>query len=304
MTARHGRELERLPRRAQTRLRASAAAAFLRLPPHWQRSALHALGRFAPWEPEFNRHAPPSNGSLVAAAPDFVGVGVQKAGTSWWYELLVGHPDIYHHLPFHKERHFFSHFATRDLTDDEILEYYRWFPRPPGMLTGEWTPDYVHQPWTPAMLRRAAPHTKVLVLLRDPVERYRSGLDHHRQRGEHITAVIATDAFSRGLYGEQLQRLERSVPREQILVLLFEECRDEPQRHLARTVSFLGIPSGYAPESPSRSVGSTARVSSLSEYRRRELSELYQHDLALLAAMHPEVDLERWPSYRALAPRG
>ena len=44
--------------------------------------------------------------------PGFVGIGVQKAGTSWWYRLVVDHPQVSHRPSIHKERHFFARFGT------------------------------------------------------------------------------------------------------------------------------------------------------------------------------------------------
>ena len=81
-------------------------------------------------------------------------------------------------------------------------------------------------PWTPPLLRRAAPEARLLVLLRDPVERFRSG----RTLAENRLTVGSTRArrgqrgFQRGVYADQLLRLWRAFPREQVLVLQFERC--------------------------------------------------------------------------------
>ena len=75
----------------------------------------------------------------------------------------------------------------------------QWFPRPSGSLTGEWTPDYIQCSWVPALLAQAAPGTRLLVLLRDPVERFRSGLAHQRRDREN--------AHGRGISGRSLPRL-------------------------------------------------------------------------------------------------
>jgi hypothetical protein len=283
--------------------RARARAAFLKLPPQWQRRVLHAAGRYAPWEPQFDTRAPEPPPGLVTGSPDFVGVGVQKAGTSWWFRLITAHPDAYHHDPYHKERHFFSHLFLDGLESDLVGQYARWFPRPASQRTGEWTPDYLHQHWTPSMLAQAAPAARVLVLLRDPVERYRSGLDHHRQRGERLDAALVSDAFARGLYGLQLQRLERCIPAERILVLIYEACRDDPERWLRATYSFLGLDESFVPPGLRSQVSETTTPHQLPQRRRGELVECYAEDLALLASSHPELDLGRWPSWARRAGR-
>lgn len=278
-------------------IRGQARAAFTKLPPSLRRATLHALGKHAPWEPGFNHQAPEVGAHLVAGPPDFVGVGVQKAGTSWWYSLIAEHPDVYHHEPFHKERHFFDRLFIAEPSSSEVNAYHRWFPRPQGRLTGEWTPDYLHQQWVAPLLHAAAPDTKLLVLLRDPVERFRSGLDHYRERGERLTPMLANDAFVRGLYGAQLIRLERIHPRHRILVLQYEACVDNPRRYLADTFSFLGLDDSFVPHDLRSGVSRTLRPLQLPEFTRHQLCDAYQDDLRLLAASHPELDLNRWSSF-------
>jgi len=278
-------------------IRGRAGAAFLRLPTSVQRTTLHALGKYAPWESQFRHHAPTVGTGFRLGPPDFVGLGVQKAGTTWWFSLIAEHPNVYHHVPFHKERHFFGRFCIAEFSDEDAWEYHRWFPRPDGAKTGEWTPDYLHQHWVVPMLRVAAPDARLLVLLRDPVERFRSGLDHHRERGEKLTPMRVSDAFARGLYGAQLARLESCVPRDQVLVLQYEACVDDPKRQLAETFQFLGLDDSFVPTDIRQGVSRTESPVRLPQPVRAQLLEMYDNDLQLLATSHPELDLDRWPSF-------
>ena len=109
----------------------------------------------------------------------------------------------------------------------------RTTPTSPGRrasLAGEWTPGYMLDPWTPPLLRRAAPDARLLVLLRDPVERFRSGrtLAENRLTVGASARAAANAGFQRGIYADQLLRLWRAFPREQVLVLQFERCVREP----------------------------------------------------------------------------
>ena len=63
---------------------------------------------------------------------------------------------------------------------DFVERYHRNFPRPAGGVTGEWTPRYMYDHWSLRLLRRAAPEARILVILRDPIERYRSALEAWR----------------------------------------------------------------------------------------------------------------------------
>ena len=84
--------------------------------PRLRRRILHGLGRYAPWEPEFDFTPPPLGPGNETGPPDFVGIGVQKAGTTWWYELMLTHPGIFAPAGIHKERHFFDRFGARPMS--------------------------------------------------------------------------------------------------------------------------------------------------------------------------------------------
>ena len=115
-----------------------------------------------------------------------------------------------------------------------LARYHALFPRPDGALAGEWTPGYMLDFWTPPLLRRAAPDAKLLVLLRDPVERFRSGLTltENRLTLGWSARAAANGGFQRGIYADQLLRLWSAFPREQVLVLQFERCVRDPRGEL------------------------------------------------------------------------
>ena len=282
-------------------LRSAARARFLVLSPKVRRSVLRAAGRRAPWDPGFDFTPPAVGPDLVTGPPDFVGVGVQRAGTTWWFSLIEQHPQLYSHPGLHKERHFFARFSVDTFDEGHVAQYHGWFPRPPGRRTGEWTPDYVAWPWAPPFLRRAAPDARLLVLLRDPVERYRSGLAHVVDVGDRIGPVSAADAFTRGLYAAQLERLELVYPPTQILVLQFERCRDDPSTQLARTFSFLGVSDDFQPAAVDDPVSASARKPALDDQEHSWLVELYTDDVRRLVQRHPEIDLKLWPNFAFLA---
>src|SRR5688572_4105347 len=110
-----------------------------------------------------------------AGPPDFIGVAAQKSGTTWWCELIYRHPRVHRSPRFRKESRFFSTFRGFHPDSVPVEKYASLFPRPGGTIIGEWTPDYLWDPGCAAMLKRAAPKARILVLLRDPVQRYISG---------------------------------------------------------------------------------------------------------------------------------
>ena len=113
-----------------TRLRRTGVQAFSKLPPPARLAVLHARGRYAPWEEGFDFTPPTLGAGEVAGAPDFVGIGVQKAGTSWWYELIAAHPQVTARPDLHKERHYFDRFAMKAFGPAEVAGVPRLVPPP------------------------------------------------------------------------------------------------------------------------------------------------------------------------------
>ena len=179
--------------------------------------------------------------------PDYVGVGAHRSGTTWWDGLVQAHPEVYRPPHGLKEKTFFREFAGRRFTDADVARYHRCFPRPPEARTGEWTPGYLCELWTPPLLARAAPDARILAILRDPVERYRSAIGH----GSLIRSLSLRDrhriALAIGFYAAQLRALLESFPRERVLVLQYERCVAAPAEELRRTYAFLGLDESFVP---------------------------------------------------------
>src|SRR6185369_4053289 len=122
---------------------------------------------------------PASPPGWEVAPPDFVGVGAQRSGTTWWWWVLISHPLVGFKRGLHtKEVHFFDALQdVEELEAEDIDRYHRWFPRLPGTAIGEWTPRYMVDARTPHHIATAAPDTRIMILLRDPVDRYVSGYE-------------------------------------------------------------------------------------------------------------------------------
>jgi hypothetical protein len=233
--------------------------------------------------------------------PDFVGVGAQRAGTTWWYRGLEAHDDVVRPKGRKKELHFFNRFWDGSVPDDMAASYARLFPKPEGAITGEWTPRYMHDFWSLRLLARAAPEARIMVLLRDPVERWRSGTARAvrlaEEAGEPIRLVQFSDAVWRGFYFEQLRRLFDLFPRERVLVLQFERCRDEPLAEMARTCEFLGIqPFAELPATMTRERDPKEKPA-LPDEMRAELVELLSDDVSRTMELCPELDVALWKNF-------
>jgi len=242
---------------------------------------------------------------LIPAPPDFIGVGTQRSGTTWWQRLLRDHPAI--RLPRNKkkEQHFFDKFGRRPMTPEDIARYHDLFPRAPGELSGEWTPRYMRDIWGPRVLSQAAPDAKLLVMFRDPVERYRSGVLHTAAREPgRVTTLLSTDAVDRGRYTSQLRRLYDYFDRDQVLVLQYERCVQDPMLHYRRTLEFIGAPDvDHEPEDLTRTRGTAtkSRKEPIWEDLREALVRALEDDVEELRELFPELDVTLWKNFEHLA---
>jgi hypothetical protein len=216
------------------------------------------------------RNAVWTYGRVTAAArplPDFLILGAQKAGTTALYAYLRRHPSITG--PSWKEVSYFDrHYARGEA-------WYRGnFPnvlRARRKLVGEASPSYVFHPLAPERVQALVPEARLVVLVRNPVDRALSHYQHEvalgreplafeealaaedeRLRGEEERLVSDPHYFSRpwwshtykarGRYAEQLERWLAAFPREQLLIVPSEELLSQPEAMHARVLEFLGAP--------------------------------------------------------------
>lgn len=242
--------------------------------------------------------------------PDFVGVGTQRSGTTWWFQTLLGHPQIRPPKGRRKEQHFFDRFCTRAMTDADVADYHGRFPRRRGEVAGEWTPRYMHDFWTPPLIARAAPEAKLLMMFRDPIERFRSGVPHRLGRAQAAGAqprieAITADAIERGRYAAQLRRVLASHDRERILILQYERCVAEPAEQYRRTLTFLGVDPDHEHDGLRQRRGTTqaSRKKPLWDDLLAGLHAVMEPEVAELAELAPEIDVSLWQNFAHLARR-
>ncbi|RAQ39531.1 deacetylase sulfotransferase, partial [Arthrospira sp. O9.13F] len=108
----------------------------------------------------------PDETKAIAPPPHFIIIGTQKGGTNSLYQYLCQHPQI---IPAaSKEIHYFT------LNYHQPPQWYQsQFPRlpHPQQLTGEGSPYYLYHPAVPQRLHQYSPQVKLIVLLRNPVDR-------------------------------------------------------------------------------------------------------------------------------------
>ena len=186
--------------------------------------------------------------------PDFLGLGTQKGGTSTLQALLMTHPGVF--LPACKEVHYFSLHSAQPR--QWYADHYATAGR--GQRCGDITPYYLFHPEAPQRIQDLLPRVRMVVLLRDPVERCLSQVFHARRLGfEPLETEAALDAESerlasgqafslqkhsyqaRSRYLEQLDRYERLFHRDQLLVLRSEDLFEQPDLIWWKLLKFLKL---------------------------------------------------------------
>jgi hypothetical protein len=214
--------------------------------------------------------------SPIRLLPDFLIIGAQRCGTTSLYNYLARHPSV-GPLVLEKGAHYFS------TNYDNGLGWYRsHFPmrwraraaqrsgRP--FVTGEGSPYYVFHPLAPQRVAETLPNVRLLLMIRDPVERAYSQYRHEMARGfEHLPTfeeaigaeperlageherLVADPHYrslehqhhsylARGRYLDQILAWRAWFPAEQMLVVRSEDFFADPQASYDRALAFLGLP--------------------------------------------------------------
>jgi len=237
--------------------------------------------------------------------PTFLIIGAQKAGTTSLASYLTAHPDVV--ASKWKEVHFF------DLNYAKGRDWYRaHFPvgrkrklrsRLPGsvLMSGDATPYYLLHPRVPERAAKLLPDARIIIMLRDPVDRAYSHYHHEVRLGiEPLTFEDAIAAepiriageleklqsdslyqsvnyqhftyLERGIYAVQILRWLKWFRRDRILMLSAEQFFKDPKAEYERVLSFLGLRPFPLPSYPAEHVG---RYSPLSSRMKDSLREFY-----------------------------
>jgi hypothetical protein len=213
--------------------------------------------------------------------PDFLIIGAQRCGTTSLQRYVIHHPCV---APsFRKEVHFFDRNLRKGIT------WYRGhFPSVPykyyvttilgrRFMTGEASAAYVFYPHAPRRILEALPQVKLIILLRNPVDRAYSHYQHEvslkyenlsfeeaiQQEPERLCGerekMLVDEGYdshryrhysylSRGVYADQLEVWMGLFPKEQICILRSEDFFAEPGRVFQQVLRFLELPPWDLPQ--------------------------------------------------------
>lgn len=260
------------------------------------------------------------DGRVVPGVPavDFLIVGAMKCATTTLVRALRAHPGAF--LP-EREVHFFDDdrayasvwrggALSRSALD---LVYGNHFDGSDGLVVGTKAPSYMASALAMERVRQFHPDARVVVMLRDPIARAQSHWNHllrakSRGRlddadvGESFRAHVERDAreladrpspdaevrrtniLHRGVFDEQLERVRRLFPAEQLFVGTLEELSSDPEGVLGTLCPFLGLPFHPDTAAATRTEKASRKehTEQLGDDDRRFLAEFYAPSLGRL----------------------
>ena len=199
----------------------------------------------------------------MTSLPTFIVAGAQKSGTTWLFECLDEHPEIF--VPRSKEVHYFCPpDKCRFSTCNKGLDWYRnQFSSPQSQKAkGDLTTDYMYYPDVATRLYQLDPNMKIVFLLRNPVERAYSAYWMWRRHKSDLppfaSLIFGTHSLiERGRYAEQIKPYIEYFGIEQIKVYIYEEIMKEPENFFYDIYQFLGVSPVFEPKSIRKRIAAT-----------------------------------------------
>lgn len=181
---------------------------------------------------------------------DFIGIGAQKAGTTWLFKMLSQHPQI--NINEKKEIDFFndkrSYYSSKPVKNYEkgISWYEKQINPKENKINGEISPEYLFDGNVPIRIHKHFPQVKIIVILRNPIYRAYSQFEFanktHYLGNSFIEVIKKHDDFiQRSLYYKQLSRYYKIFKKDQIKVLFFEDIEKNPEKLIKDVEKFLNI---------------------------------------------------------------
>jgi len=244
--------------------------------------------------------------------PDYLIIGAQKCGTTAMHNYLSSHPAVA--PPFKKEVHFFDSNFWKGLAWYKMHFPTNWHKKriernqQCSVVSGEASPYYIFHPMASKNASKTIPQAKLVLLLRNPVDRAFSHYHHERKHlNEHLSFEKAVQKevdrvkgelakiknntihdskmvrnysyLARGIYIDQIQNWLYFYPRAQLLILCTEEFKENPNKIMNKVAAFLEIPSFNLEQYPLHHKGNYPPMKSATRARLNDYFRPHNHRL-------------------------
>jgi len=178
--------------------------------------------------------------------PTFLYIGTPKSGSTWIYEALRSHPQVF--VPVAKDLQFFDN--NYRLGWDWYLRHFK--NAGSAVAVGDLSQDYYWSAPAAARIRAELPEIRLICCLREPGDFAISALrwihNHTGRLGSNFGEIAEHLSFARLLsYRENLEIYFDLFPRDQILVVFYEDLKAEPRTFIRQLYQFIGVDPDYEP---------------------------------------------------------
>ena len=215
---------------------------------------------------------------------DFAGIGAPKCATTWLYQCLKEHPQLYL-LP--KDNKKAAYFAKSNQTE-EFQNYYNFFlkGKKEGQLAGEFSTRYIFEKEAAERMKSHNPEMKIIVSLRNPSERAFSAYIHHfslsKKEKEWLPFKEALKKapkaiLEEGFYAKHLKNYFNVFGEENILVLIVGDIKENSKKELKKLYSFLEVDNSFVPQALKRIVSSGVfKTTKLGQFFHKKVSPSFK----------------------------
>ena len=180
---------------------------------------------------------------------DFFIAGFQKCASTWLHRTLQGHPEVF--LPSEHMVHFY------DMHFERGLSWYEAFfdGAASGHIVGDATVTYARSEIAMARIARYNPDARVVMILRNPIDRAWSHYWHERKKGKiafefeewESNYDLFSDWILPGFYTQHIDRVESLFGKDQLLVIFHDDVASRPSEVLSSVCGFLGVDVKHLP---------------------------------------------------------
>ena len=263
--------------------------------------------------------------SRLRQLPDFIIIGAGRAGTTALYSYLIQHPLIAAALTDNNESvadlHFFEYMISNN------IQWYRsHFPilfsksnkHKNSFITGEYTSTYMYHPDVPKRIFNLLPKIKLIVILRNPIDKAYSTYQQQFRFGEYTTSfedtinaefrridlnkdfpelnsnnydfenLVAQNIIRHGVYADYLETWLKIFDRKQILILNSDDLKKSTKETLRRVFNFLNVSNYDIKDTSQVNVG---KYPTINKITRKKLIEFFKpHNQRLNKLLDTEFD--------------
>lgn len=205
-------------------------------------------------------------------SPTFIGIGAEKAGTTWLADALSKHPDIFLSTPkeifYFNERDNYRQGRGKNINHSKPLSWYKKFFKngQNHKQRGEFCTAYMYDQKSAALIKKTlGKDIKILACLRHPAERtyssYVWGTEYSKKETRPAMQALKEEPelIDRSLYYRQLKPYFDTFGADKIFLAFFEDIKDKPQEVIKDAYEFLGVDAAFMPEALQKNSAKTTK---------------------------------------------